>query len=70
MTCPLCGGELQCGTAPLHLDRKNVHITVDAVPGWICGECGEPAFEATTVDAVQAILTKVDEEAERLQSPV
>ncbi|MFH2047801.1 MAG: YgiT-type zinc finger protein [Pseudomonadota bacterium] len=34
------------GTAPLNIDRKECHVTLDNIPAWICGQCGEAYFRA------------------------
>lgn len=51
---------------PVHIDRKGVHLSLDHVPAWVCKQCGEPYFEETEVDSIQAILRAVDEQAARL----
>ncbi|HGG59918.1 MAG TPA: YgiT-type zinc finger protein [Gammaproteobacteria bacterium] len=48
------------------LDRKNVHISLDNVPAWVCTQCGEVYFEEAEVDAVQGVIRAVDEQAEKL----
>ena len=53
-------------TAPFHIDRNGVHLSLDAVPAWVCKQCGEPYFEEAVVDSMQAILRVVDEQAEKL----
>jgi YgiT-type zinc finger domain-containing protein len=69
MKCMHCGGEMQRGRAPLHVDREGIHVTLDEVPAWVCKQCGEPAFEEAEVDSVQAIVKVVEREAERLARP-
>ena len=54
------------GTAPFHVDRRDVHLSLDHVPAWVCPQCGEAYFEEAEVEAIQAILRTVDEQAERL----
>jgi YgiT-type zinc finger domain-containing protein len=61
-----CHGEMVRGSAPFHIDRKNVHISLDNVPAWICAQCGEVYFEETEVNAVQDVIRAVDEQAEKL----
>ncbi len=53
-------------TAPFHIDRKGAHLSLDAVPAWVCKQCGEPYFEGAEVNSIQAILRAIDEEAEKL----
>lgn len=66
MKCIHCQGELKRGVVPFHVDRKGVHLSLDHVPAWVCGQCGEPAFDQDAVESIQAILHTVDEQAERL----
>jgi YgiT-type zinc finger domain-containing protein len=62
-----CQGQMERGNAPFHIDRKGIHLSLDAVPAWVCRQCGEPFFEAQEVDCIQAILQAVDQHAERLR---
>jgi len=54
------------GTAPFHVDRRGYHLTWDAVPAWICSQCGEAFFEGAEVEAIQKVLRTVDKQAEKL----
>lgn len=47
-------------TSPLHIGRKGVHLSLDAVPAWVCKQCGEPCFEGAEVNSIQAILRAID----------
>ncbi len=66
MKCMYCQGEMTRGNAPFHIDRKDVHISLDSVPAWVCTQCGEVYFEETEVDAVQDIIRAVDEQTGKL----
>ena len=66
MKCMYCAAEMQKGTAPLHIDREGIHVTLDEVPAWVCSQCGEPFFEETEVESVQAILKVVEREVRKL----
>jgi len=63
MKCLYCQGNLKRGTAPLHIDREGVHITLDRAPAWVCDQCGEALFDEMQVDAVQRIVKAVEERA-------
>jgi len=63
MKCMHCRGQMQRATAPFHVDRRGVHLSLDDVPAWVCKQCGEPYFEEREVDCIQAILRAVDEQA-------
>lgn len=62
MKCLFCQGEMERSTAPFHVDRKGIHLSLDTVPAWVCKQCGEPYFEKTEVDSIQAILRTIDEQ--------
>lgn len=66
MKCMYCQGEMARGTAPFHIDRKDVHVSLDSVPAWVCTQCGEVYFEEAEVNAVQDIIRAVDEQTGKL----
>ncbi|HJX17153.1 MAG TPA: YgiT-type zinc finger protein [Acidiferrobacterales bacterium] len=66
MKCMYCQGEMARGTAPFHIDRKDVHVSLDSVPAWVCTQCGEIYFEEAEVNAVQDIIRAVDEQTGKL----
>jgi YgiT-type zinc finger domain-containing protein len=61
-----CQGEMLRGHAPFHIDRKDVHVSFDNVPAWVCTQCGEVYFEEAEVNAVQDVIRAVDEKADKL----
>ena len=63
MKCIHCQGEMKRGTTPFHVDRKGCHLLLDAVPAWVCAQCGEPYFEEKEVDAIQDLVASVEERA-------
>ena len=66
MKCIHCQGIMKKGTAPLHIDRKGCHLTLDNVPAWVCSQCGEAYFEETEVTAVQELITVIDQKSQPL----
>ncbi|MBI4826176.1 MAG: YgiT-type zinc finger protein [Nitrospirae bacterium] len=66
MKCIYCQGAMVRKAAPFHIDRKGYHLLFDAIPAWVCNQCGEAYFEETEVDAIQAVLRKIDQETEKL----
>jgi YgiT-type zinc finger domain-containing protein len=66
MKCMLCQGEMERTTAPFHIDRKGIHLSLDDVPAWVCRQCGEPYFEESEVGTIQSIIRAVDQETEKL----
>lgn len=63
MKCIHCQGEMKRGSVPLHVDRKGCHLLLDAVPAWVCGQCGEPCFEENEVEAIQELVASIEERA-------
>jgi YgiT-type zinc finger domain-containing protein len=61
--CIHCQGEMKRGTTPFHVDRRGCHLLLDAVPAWVCSQCGEPYFEEKEVDAIQELVASVEERA-------
>ena len=68
MTCMYCQGLMARGTAPFHADRYGYHLLIDAVPAWVCAQCGEPFFEEREVKGIQRLLLGLDKQALRLAS--
>ncbi len=66
MKCIHCQGIMKKGAAPLHIDRKGRHLTLDNVPAWVCSQCGESYFEETEINAVQELITVIDQKAQPL----
>jgi len=54
------------GVAPFHVDRKGCHLTLDAVPAWVCEQCGESYFEEKEVDTIQGLVSSLEEKVHAL----
>ena len=63
-----CKGRMVRGAAPFSTDRKGYHVAWDAVPAWICHQCGEPYFEAREVERIQRSLALLDRESAVLRA--
>ena len=57
-------------TAPFHIDRKGYHLLFDAIPAWICLQCGEVYFEEEEVEAIQGALESLDKRTAKLSVAV
>ena len=57
---------MEKGAAPFQVDRKGYHLLFDAIPAWVCTQCGEAYFDEAEVDAIQKVLQQLDKEAEKL----
>ena len=66
MKCMHCQGKMVKGTAPFHIDRKGFHLTLDAVPAWVCQQCGEVYFDESEVDSIQEIIQALESRTEKL----
>ena len=53
-------------TVPFHGDRKGCHLVLDAVPAWICKQCGEAYFGEKEVDAIQELVRSLEQMAQDL----
>ncbi len=66
MECVHCKGQMVRGTAPYSLDRNGYHVSWDAVPAWVCIQCGEPSCESREVELIQKALSGLDRESSAL----
>ena len=66
MKCLHCQGRMERKTAPFHIDRKGYHLTVDAIPAWVCTQCGEPFFDEAEVQVIQDLIRAVEDRTEAL----
>jgi YgiT-type zinc finger domain-containing protein len=49
--------------APFHIDRNGYHLTIEAIPAWVCSQCGEVYFEKQEIDQIQSAIAALDEKA-------
>lgn len=68
MECLYCKAQMRRGTAAFAIDRNGYYVSWDAIPAWVCDQCGEPLFEAREVDVIQEALTILDTETATLFS--
>ena len=61
-----CQGTMRPGRAPFHIDRRGYHLSLDAVPALVCGQCGELYFEEREVESIQRLLEHLDRQASEL----
>ncbi len=54
--------------APFHIDCEGCHLSLDAVPAWVCGQCGEPYFDESAVRTIQRLLSQLDKQTASLAS--
>ncbi len=61
-----CQGKMERGVAPFHIDRNGYHLTLEAVPAWVCTQCGEVYFEESEVERIQTAIARLDENVHQL----
>jgi YgiT-type zinc finger domain-containing protein len=66
MECMHCQGKMRKGQAPFHIHRKGYHLSLEAVPAWVCGPCGELYFEEREVKTIQRLLLQLDRQTANL----
>jgi YgiT-type zinc finger domain-containing protein len=54
------------GTVADHTSRKGYHLIFDAIPAWVCTQCGAYTVEGDTIEVTQAAIVKLDESAAQL----
>lgn len=64
MQCIHCRGEMKRSHAPFDVDRNGYHVHWDAVPAWVCEQCGESYLEPAEVERIQRSLAALDQEIE------
>ena len=67
MECMYCKGKMVRAAAPFSVTRNGYHVSWDAIPAWVCTQCGEPLFEAQEVDVIQRALESLDEQKRLLE---
>ena len=70
MNCIHCSGAMQRSKAPFNIDRNGYHLTIQEVPAWICGQCGESYFEEREVEAIQETILTLDERTRQLAADI
>lgn len=66
MKCIYCQGQMEKKTAPYHIDRQGYHLMLDAVPAWVCGQCGEVYYEEAQVESIQNVIRTLDQQTTKL----
>jgi YgiT-type zinc finger domain-containing protein len=69
MNCIHCKGSLSLTTAPFQISRNGYHVVFDAVPAWVCTQCGEIYYDEPAVEMIQEALHALDQQAEKMRVP-
>ena len=56
--------------APFSVDRHGYHVHWDAIPAWVCSQCGQPLFDSRAVELIQQALEALDHDTEQLAATV
>lgn len=67
MECLYCQGKMERSIAPFHVDRKGYHLTLDAIPAWVCMQCGEVYFEEAEIEAIQEVIRAIEQRTEKME---
>lgn len=70
MECYHCKGNMKPGHAPLHIDRKGLHITIDKAFAWVWDQCGEHLFDEKEIAAIQELVETIEQKNESLKLSV
>jgi len=70
MECFHCKGKMIKGNAPFSADRDGYHISWEAIPAWVCTQCGEALFEDNEVNHIQKALQQIDQETKAINSNI
>jgi len=68
MKCMHCQAEMERGTTVFHIDRKDLHVSLDRAPAWVCPQCGEVYFEAKDVEQMQDLARTLDDKAREMET--
>ncbi len=66
MECVHCRGRMERSVTRFTAERRGYHVSWDAVPAWVCSQCGEAYFETGEVETIQRALSAIDHETERM----
>ncbi|MDH5717847.1 MAG: YgiT-type zinc finger protein [Spirochaetia bacterium] len=66
MECVYCKGKLEKKTAPFTVERNDYQIHWNALPAYICGQCGEPLFEEKALMLIEKSVELIDAEKTKL----
>ncbi len=68
MECIHCKGRMERSSARFAVERRSYHVSWDAIPAWVCIQCGEVLFETAEVETIQRALSAIDHETSKLSA--
>lgn len=66
MECAYCKGQLKKSEAPFTVERADYQIHWNALPAYVCTQCGEPAFEENALQLIQKSVESIEQEKVKL----
>ena len=60
MECLCCKAQMKKDNTLFSIDRNGDRISWDAIPTYVCEQCGESLLERQEVDTIQAALAILD----------
>lgn len=70
MNCLYCSGEMEKREVVYTVDRKDYHLFIEKIPILVCTKCGEKAYDEKEVEAIQGMITKLEESIARVREVV
>ncbi len=70
MNCLYCGGEMEKKESAYTVDRKGYHLFIEKIPALICIKCGEKAYEEKEVEAIQNMISNLENSLTRVREAV
>jgi YgiT-type zinc finger domain-containing protein len=61
MKCLLCRGEMEKSSVAYTIDRKGYHLFIEKIPAYVCSRCGERYFEEKDTEAIQNMISALEE---------
>jgi len=66
MDCIYCKGKLEKKEAPFTVERNDYQIHWNALPAYVCSQCGEPVFEENALALIEKSVESIEKEKARL----
>lgn len=68
MNCLYCKGEMEKENTTYTIDREGYHLFIEAVPAYVCKQCGEKHFPEEEVEKIQHLIQRLEEDLSEVRS--